>query len=645
MNQIASFAFALLLAAAPAGAAQPDILIADFEGDDHGGWKATGEAFGSGPARGTLPNQQAVGGFLGKGLVNSYHNGDRAQGTLTSPEFVLERKFINFLVGGGAHEGQTCVNLLIDGKVRRTATGNEDEKLDWAAWDVSEFSGKSARLEIVDKHAGGWGHINVDHFTQSDTAKAEARAPVLISTSELYNETYRPQFHFTARKGWLNDPNGLVFYAGEYHLFLQHNPFGNQWGNMTWAHAVSPDLMHWRQLSNALEPDALGTMFSGSAVVDWNNSAGFQSGAEKTLVAIYTAAGGTSDASKGQPFTQCIAYSNDRGRTWNKFEGNPVLKEISDGNRDPKVFWHEPTRRWVMALYVDVPDGEKKDDKGKPRLIQTIQFFASANLKAWTYLSRVDHFFECPDLFELPVDGDSRNSRWVLFGADGNYLIGRFDGTTFTKESGKHTGDWGKNFYAAQTYSDIPAADGRRILIGWMRDGKYPSMPFNGQMTFPTELTLRASTDGIRLHKQPVREIHRLRAKTHAWKDTAVKPGENPLAQVSAELFDLEAEIDPGDAKEFGFILRGTKVNYSVNGQKLSCLGKSADLAPVNQRIQLRVLVDRASLELFANDGRLAMSSCFLPGPDDRRVSFFTTGGDAKVVRMELHELKSAWSR
>jgi sucrose-6-phosphate hydrolase SacC (GH32 family) len=628
-----------------AGASERDILLADFEGRDYGDWKATGEAFGSGPAGGALPNQQPVSGFLGKGLVNSFRNGDRAQGTLTSPEFGVDRKFINFLVGGGAHVGETCVNLLVGGKTVRTTTGNENERLDWATWDVGEFAGKVARVEIVDKQSGGWGHINVDQIVQSDTAKAEVRAPLILSTAELYNETYRPQFHFTAQKGWLNDPNGLVFYAGEYHLFFQHNPLGVNWGNMTWGHAVSPDLMHWQQLAHALEPDALGTMFSGSAVVDWHNTAGFQDGPEKTLVAIYTAAGGTSDASKGRPFTQCIAYSNDRGRTWKKFDANPVLKNITEGNRDPKVFWHEPTRRWIMALYVDAPDGDARDDKGKSKLIRTIQFFGSPDLKNWTYLSRVDHFFECPDLFELPVDGDRKETRWVLFGADGNYLIGRFDGTTFTKESGKHTGDWGRNFYAAQTYSDIPAADGRRILIGWMTGGKYPSMPFNQQMTFPAELTLHRGADGLRLHKLPVHEITGLHAKTHAWKDTTVMPGENPLATLSGDLFDTEAEIEPGEAKEFGFTVRGTKVIYSVADKKLSCLGKSADLAPVNQRIRLRLLVDRTSLELFANEGRVVFSSCFLPRPDERALAFFAVGGPAKLTSLHVHELKSAWSK
>ena len=312
----------------------------------------------------------------------------------------------------------------------------------------------------------------------------------------LYHEKYRPQFHFTARKNWLNDPNGLVYYQREYHLFFQHNPAGLSWGNMTWGHAVGPDLLHWQQLDNALSPDRLGTIFSGSAVVDWDNTAGFQTGAEKVLVCIFTSA--------GKPFTQSIAFSNDRGRTWTKYAHNPVLSHIAGDNRDPKVFWHEPTRRWIMALYLD---GEH------------YALFASPNLKEWTKLSDVPApgGSECPDLFELPIEGNPRDTRWVFWAGNGNYLLGRFDGKTFIKESGPHPTDWGANFYAAQTYSDIPEADGRRIQIAWMRGGEFPGMPFNQQMSFPCELTLRKFSEGIRLCRNPVREIEKIRAKKHGW--------------------------------------------------------------------------------------------------------------------------------
>src|SRR5207249_4140580 len=251
--------------------------------------------------------------------------------------------------------------------------------------------------------------INVDDIIMTDENPTEE-----IKTAPLYAETYRPQFHFTAQQNWHNDPNGLVYYKGEYHLFFQHNPFGINWGNMTWGHAISRDLVHWEQIANAIEPDRLGTIFSGSAVVDWKNTAGFQTGKEKPLEAIYTAAGDTSPESKVQPYTQCIAYSNDRGRTWTKYAGNPVLKHIVGGNRDPKVVWHEATHRWILALYLD---GDK------------FAFFSSPDLKNWAHLHdiNVPGCGECPDFFEIPVEGNKTERKWVWTAANGHYLVGTFD--------------------------------------------------------------------------------------------------------------------------------------------------------------------------------------------------------------------------
>ena len=363
-----------------------------------------------------------------------------------------------------------------------------------------------------------------------------------------YDEPLRPQFHFTAPTGWLNDPNGLVFYAGEYHLFFQHNPHGTNWGNMTWGHAVSRDLVHWEALPLAILPDARGHAYSGSAVVDWQNTAGF---GREALLAFYTAAG--DQVISPQSYTQCLAASTDHGRTWTKFAGNPILNEITPGNRDPKVFWHAPSQQWVMALYVG--EGDR----------HAIQFFTSNDLKQWQWRSTSDGFYECPDIFEL-------NGRWVLFGADGRYVVGAFDGAKFTVASGKHSSDWGANFYAAQTFNDIPATDGRRILIGWMRGGQYPGMPFNQQMTFPCELTLR----GDRLCKWPVREIAVLHEKSY---DTP---------KLEGELFDIEAEIDPGNALECGFDVRGHPIRYVVGDQELFSGQQSVRLPLENGRFRIR---------------------------------------------------------
>ena len=462
-------------------------------------------------------------------------------------------------------------------------------------------------------------------FTQAEQPKGKPAV-----AERLYQETYRPQFHFTPKQNWTNDPNGLVYYQGEYHLFFQHNPSGINWGNMTWGHAVSKDLVHWEQLDHAIHPDPLGTIFSGSAVVDQENTAGFQTGQEKVIVAVFTYAG--EHAAPPKPFTQGIAYSNDRGRTFTKYEKNPVVGHMAASNRDPKVIWHRPTGKWVMALYLD---------RGKFALL------GSKNLKQWERLSEVafPDGHECPEFFELPVDGDRNNTRWVFWEGGGRHMIGRFDGTTFRPETGVLPSEWGSNCYAGQTYNNLPESDGRRIFIAWMSGGKYPGMPFNQQMTFQRELVLRSTGEGIRLFAYPVREIERLYTKTHRWADLALSPADNPLASLEGELWDLDAVIEPGKAAAVEWNVRGQAIRYDVARKMLSCLGKSATVEPADGRIEVRLLVDRTSIEVFANRGRIVMSFCFLPDVANRRLGIGAEGGPAKIVSLTARELESAWPK
>ena len=692
-------------------AAEPDLLIADFEGATYGDWKASGEAFGAGPAQGTLPSQMAVSGFRGHGLVNSYYGGDRSVGRLTSPEFTIRRAYITFLIGGGGWEGRTCINLRVGGKIVRTATGPNtkpggSEELAPASWDVREWVGKRGQIEIVDEETGGWGHINVDEIVQTDckppallidatrnltvrkrylnlpvkngapkrrlsllvdglvvrefdieladttpdwwafleltawqgkllTIKVEKlredspalnaieQGEAIKGADDLYRESLRPQFHFSSRRGWNNDPNGLVFYKGEYHLFYQHNPYGWAWGNMHWGHAVSPDLVHWRELPIALYPDEHGTMYSGSAVVDWNNTAGFQTGKEKVLVCIFTAA--------GNPFTQGLAYSNDRGRTWTKYEGNPVLPHIVGRNRDPKVIWYAPGKKWVMALYLD------KDQYA---------LFGSPNLKQWERLCDVTipGTSECPEFFEIPLEGNRKETRWVFYGANGRYLVGRFDGRTFSPDSGPHSVNFGNCFYASQTFTDVPPQDGRRILIPWGQMAT-PGMPFNQMMGLPVALTLCATDEGPRLRVNPVKELRALRTARTVLKARPLVPGENPLAGRKGELFDLSADIHLGQATEIHFGLRGVPVVYDVKAQELFCNGKRAPLKPVNGSIRLRLLVDRTAIDLFGNDGSLYMPMGVLIPHDNLSLEISALGGPARIESLAVYRLKSSWQR
>jgi fructan beta-fructosidase len=606
----------MLLVVCPTAAwAADDIVIADFEGTDYGSWVATGTAFGTGPAHGGIGGQQGVDGFQGKGLVNTFLDQDKSTGTLTSPKFKVERNFISFLIGGGHHPGWTCIDLQVDGKVVATATGSNSEHLDWETWNVRKLKGQPATIRIVDNATGGWGHICVDQIIQSD------HPPVLPEDKRLYHERYRPQFHFTPVTNWTNDPNGLVFYDGEYHLFFQKLavvfPIGTP---PAWGHAVSRDLMHWQQFPDAIKPDEMGAIYSGSAVVDWKNTSGLGTGAEPPLIAMYTSA--------GRIFTQCIAYSNDKGRTWTKFAGNPVLPNVIGKNRDPKVTWYEPTHQWVAAIF---EDGNKYG------------LFSSPDLKHWTPLQtlNVPGCSECPDFFPVNLDGDPTKQKWVFTCANGRYVVGQFDGTKFTIEQQRQQVEFGKNFYAVQTYSDIPAADGRRIQIAQMSGEHYPKMPFNQMMSFPCELTLHTTPDGPRLFRNPVREIKRLHGPEIKMADLTLKPGENPLADVKGDLFHILIDIRPGTAAKVGLNVRGQPITYDVASQTLDGIG-STTVALIDGHLHLEVLIDRTSIETFANDGRVSITSNFMPKDTNVPLELFAQGDEARVTSLSVFPLKSS---
>ncbi len=691
-------AVSIFLIPSVAGAAG-DILIADFEGSDYGNWEVTGDAFGTAPVKGAFPGQHAVSGFKGKGLVNSYLNGDKTTGTLTSPEFTIERKCIVFVIGGGAHKG-TCMEMLVGGKTVATRSGMDDEKLSPAFFDVAKYKGKKARLRIVDSVKGGWGHVNVDQIVQSDTrpkvpkrgsftkemtiqkkylvipirngtkkcnlelevagkkvrrygtelapdadsvdfyafftiesykgkpaivsaAGATEEGFALIRQSDeipgadtFYTEALRPQLHFSQKVGWNNDPNGMVYYDGEWHLYFQHNPVGWKWGNMTWGHAVSTDLVHWEQLPDALFPSTMakGACFSGSANIDTDNTAGFQTGKEKVLIAALT------DTGAGE----AIAYSNDRGRTFTWYEKNPVVKH---GGRDPKIIWYKPGKHWVMAVF----------DNSKP-YGGNIAFYTSKNLKDWQVQSHLKGYHECPELFELPVDGDKDNTRWVVFAGNAQYVVGKFDGKTFTPEhEGKHQVHYG-SYYASQTFSNPP--DGRKIQIGWARI-TMPGMPFNQTFSFPHRLTLRKTADGIRMFATPVKEIEKLYKKKHAAATGDLAPDSPKTVAVSGELFEIRAEFALGQAKTVGLDIGGNRVTYDVAGKKLN----GAEMKPIDGKVSMQVIVDRPMIEICGNDGRVYITSGRGKRGDVSAVKAFADGGKARLLKLEVNELNSIWKK
>jgi fructan beta-fructosidase len=510
----------------------------------------------------------------------------------------VEKRYLHLPVQNGAPKRR--LKFEVDGKtVREFEIELAQDRTDFHTFaDVRAFHGKTLRLSAplpADSKA-------LDAITAGDD---------LPAADTLYEEKLRPRFHFTSRRGWLNDPNGLVFDGRDWHLFYQHNPYGREWGNMHWGHATSPNLVRWKEQGIALYPRAFGDWaFSGSAVLDRDNTSGFGTKDGPPLVLAYTSTG------RGE----CIAYSTDRGRTWTEYDKNPVVKHAG---RDPKLVWYAPGKHWVMAVY-DEPKGKRR-----------IAFYTSPDLKAWTFQSAINDFFECPDLFRLPVLGD-KGSRWVLYAADGQYLIGSFDGKTFTKESGKHQ-LWYGNFYAAQTFDNAP--DGRRIQVGWARDVTFPGMPFNQQMTVPVELTLRKTAGEVRMFANPVEELNGLLLK-RVHKE-GIRLTRDPVTLADGlDAATVRLECTPPEKGSVRFRVRGLDLVYDATKETLACGKVVAPLKLDEGKVLLRVLIDRGSVEVFANAGAVALSVAHVAPEADRTL---TAAGGGVLDRVTWWPMKSAW--
>lgn len=670
-------ALACLLSAYASTHGAEDLLIEDFEGESYGKWTVTGDAFGSAPATGTLPNQMKVTGYRGKRLINTFGGGDKSTGTAMSPEFTIERSHIAFLIGGGPHKDTLGIHLLLDGAAVRMATGTESEHLLWTSWDVRELKGRKVRLRIFDNATEGWGHLNVDHIIQTDSPPMPFDLARDLGryrqAADYMNEQLRPQFHFSPEINWMNDPNGLVYHDGEYHLFHQYNPAGNSWGHMSWGHAVSPDLTHWKHLPLAI-PEADGVMaFSGCCVVDHADSSGFGDGKNPPMVAIYTGHGHGKQV-------QNLAYSNDNGRTWTRFEQNPVLDLKKADFRDPKVFWHEPTNRWVMVVSLAVE--------------KVLVFYGSDDLKDWEELSRFGPAgtidkpnWECPDLFELPVAGESGRKLWVLEvdmgggsvagGSGGEYFVGEFDGTRFTTKQHAQWVDFGRDFYAPISWDNIPKADGRRIWIGWFNNWEthlIPTSPWRSCMSIPRTLSLRKVAFNQEepatyvLVQKPVRELESLRTNTRFLDATNATWPPMPLTEHDelADLtLELEATIKPGTARSVGFRIRTGEHEYTEVAYDRHFSGVYVDrtksgivdfhdafagrhIAPartINGELALRIFVDRSTIEVFINGGEAVISDRIFPTSNSAVIEVFAGNDSATIKSLKLHQLKSAWPR
>ncbi|OFI37036.1 glycosyl hydrolase family 32 [Arthrobacter sp. SW1] len=493
--------------------------------------------------------------------------------------------------------------------------------------------------------------------------------------------------HYTARDTWLNDPNGLVFHGGLYHLFYQNNPHGNVWGNMSWGHATSRDLLHWTEHLVAIPCDATEDVFSGSVVVDHGNTSGFGTAEAPALVAVYTSffkAGTHADTQ-----AQSLAYSTDAGMTWHKYEGNPVLTRHSANFRDPKVFRYQGEQGdyWVMAAV------EAQEQK--------VLFYRSEDLKSWEFLSDFGPAnadageWECPDLFPLPVDGDPDTIHWVLIvnvnpgavagGSGGQYFVGEFDGVRFVPDAGSLAApggvsavadpeeaaaalrdclwlDWGRDCYASVSFSEVP--DGRRIIVGWMNNWDYanqlPTAPWRSSMTLARELGLTTAGGSVRLVQRPV--LGELSGDAFERRDVELRDSNIRLPDaVPGSAHVIEAEILPGDAGRIAFRLlgssdggEGTILSYEPAGGLLTldrrhsgntafnpkfASAESAPLVLEDGVLKLQIVVDQCSVEVFAQGGAVVISDLVFPSGGSQEFLLSVEGGTATIRKLTVSTL------
>ena len=521
--------------------------------------------------------------------------------------------------------------------------------------DLSDYSGKLISFKFK---MNSNDPVRVNLSPDNTACCKEMKLSDTFDTSN--REKFRPTYHFSPLYGWMNDPNGMVYKDGEYHLFYQYNPYGSKWGNMNWGHAISKDLVNWEHRPVAIAPDAFGTIFSGSAVIDHHNTAGFGAGA---IVAIYTQ---NSDRQ-----VQSIAYSTDNGRTFTKYENNPVLVSEARDFRDPKVFWYEGTKRWIMVLAVG----------------QEMQFFSSPNLKDWTFESSFGkghgahgNVWECPDLFELPVEG-TNEKKWVLLCSLGDgpfgdsatqYFVGSFNGKEFVNESPSKTKwmDWGKDHYATVTWSDAP--DNRRIAIAWMSNWQYandvPTSQYRSPNSVPRDLSLFTVDGETYLQSAPSPELLALRdaSKKRSFKVNGTRTIKEMIPGNDGA-YEIELTIENQHADVIGFRLYNDKgeevdMQYDMKEKKFSMDRRKSGEVSFNENfpmltwtaieqggneeqggkeaLKLRLFVDKSSVEAFGNGGRFVMTNQVFPSEPYNHINFYSKGGAYKVDSFVVHKLK-----
>ncbi|WP_083799897.1 glycoside hydrolase family 32 protein [Lentisphaera araneosa] len=654
-------------------AQEADILIADFEESSFSKWQQEGYAFRKGPANIKYKNTYKIKGFRGKGFASSYMDKSlKHVGSLKSPEFLVERDYINLLLGGSPFVNDAGVKLLVDGKEVLSIAAVKGYNLNETSIPVKKYKGQKAQILIYDKSPGYWGLILVDHIVQSNKkigyeplvlpinitekllifpvakfgtarqmdikvddviihsisvclamkdedvawwgyldmsdmigkkaiialeAKVNSNIQKMIQCSAeprllqlQHFDKFRPQFHFSQLQGWNNDPNGMVYYDGKYHLFWQCNPLGTSWGNMYWGHASSPDLIEWTEHKRALRSGggkglplnmrhdsmATGACFSGSGNIDHNNSLGLNTAEKKTLLLF------NSDMNAG-----IAIFSSQDGINFKRW-----MKQYPLGlsGRDAKVVYHKPTQQWIAVSCLD----NKQHGKHYP-------IFTSKDLQSWELKQNFLDMHECPEFLELAIDGDKNNKKWVLMEANGKYFVGDFNGEKFipdTKE--KQTTIISGSCYAGQCFSNTP--DGRAVYIAWAGFDTDNTV-FNQGFTIPMDLCLKTVDGGkVHLYANPVYEIKKLRRKIEIDTST-IELNKNVKVYALAlagDLYDICLSIEKkGSPKSFSLKIQNMEMTYDFESQRFD----DHHVPMKGGKVTLRILVDRPTIEFFMADG------------------------------------------
>lgn len=543
----------------------------------------------------------------------------------------ISAKYLNIPLG--YNSWGTVMTLSVDGEPlgRFGLDLQEENPYFWGFIDVERYKGK--RLDIVVDGAT----TDLSKITLSDE---------IVGSENLYREALRPQYHFTSKRGWFNDPNGLIYYDGTYHLYYQHNPMSVFWGNMSWGHATSTDMIHWVEQPHVLFPLATtGECFTGACIVDKNNELGLQQGDNAPIVAFYlrTASG------------LSYAYSLDGGYTFTDYAGNPIVAKAVGNERidSPKPMFHAESGKWVAPVF------DHRFFAEENRNSMTVSIYSAEDLHEWkkeSDVGEIDLNAECPDLFPLPLDGNKKDVRWLLLLGNASYVVGNFDGKVMYTEKGcaaayqdfVATIPAGCHYYASMTYDNIPESDGRRIQIGWMKKvfndpSTFAGMPFNQQMSLPMELTLRTTKEGPRVYMNPVEEVENLRgAPIVKLRNLRLTTDKNPLSEVAGEQVEIVLSAAVKSEGVLRFNLRGIEVLYDATQGILSVPsdGVSAKLAPERGKINLRIFCDTRSMEIVANDGRV-----YIPLMEEFPGARYAVEGENVVLKdLVVYPLTSIWN-